>query len=166
MTQWENISIIIESAPRIPMPPKHQTQPRGNPVRITPRVHSQVTIAPLREQTPEGHVHTQPLEGHQDQEAFPLAAIATVRPIQVGEPTKAIPTGEPLVPLLAQAIQNLIALISDQTSSLSDRNAQRVKNRGNSIVIQANTTHDLGRIRLGSLPPNIMPSSRPRSPRP
>lgn len=111
--QWEISTNTLESIPSITMPSRRQSQPWGNPVKTTPLVRSQVTIPHPREPTPEAFIQTLPLEDSHDQEIQPIATVAAARPSQVGAPMIAAPPREPLLPLLAQVVQNLISLLSD-----------------------------------------------------
>lgn len=66
---------------------------------------------------------------------------------------------EPLVPLSAQAVQNLIGLLNDQARSLDDYNARRINNEGNATVVRANTAPDLRKSRPRSPPLKTVASS-------
>lgn len=92
------------------MPPKHQNQQRGNPVKSTPSVRLQVIVPPSRSQTPEGLVQTMYAKNPHNQGAQPVATIAAAEPAQAGVSVITTPVGEALVPLPTQAVQNLITL--------------------------------------------------------
>lgn len=83
----------------------------------------------------------------------PVATITAAEPAQAGTPQITSPAVEPLAPLPAQAVHNLIALLSDQARSLTDHNARRVNNEGHAIVVRANTALDLERGRPRSQAP-------------
>lgn len=83
--------------------------------------------------------------------ALHIVPIATAELIPVTEPSA------------TQAVQNSIALFSNQARSIADKNARRSNSRGHSIAIRANTTPDHGRGRPWSPPQKTTTSRHPHS---